>query len=108
MNPSLRHLLQAAGGWAQALFAFCLFTPSLVRAATPEQAEFFEKKIRPVLVEKCYLCHSAESATPMGGLRLDTASGLLKGGDTGPALVPGNPEKSLLNKAISYQDLKLK
>jgi Protein of unknown function (DUF1553)/Protein of unknown function (DUF1549)/Planctomycete cytochrome C len=108
MNPSLRHLLQAAGPWAQAWFAFCLLAPCWVRAATPEQSEFFEKKIRPVLVEKCHLCHSAESATPMGGLRLDTASGLLKGGDTGPALVPGDPEKSLLIKAISYQDLKLK
>jgi hypothetical protein len=108
MNTFWTPLLQAACRWAQAWFVFCLFAPSLVRAATPEQTEFFEKKIRPVLVEKCHLCHSAQSATPMGGLRLDTASGLLKGGETGPALVPGDPETSLLIKAISYKDLKLK
>lgn len=66
--------------------------------------EFFEKHIRPVLVDKCYQCHSAESKKAKGGLLLDTKDGLLKGGDTGPALVPGDPEKSLLIKAIRYTD----
>ncbi|MEX2262139.1 MAG: PSD1 and planctomycete cytochrome C domain-containing protein [Bryobacteraceae bacterium] len=69
--------------------------------------EFFEKKIRPVLVEQCYACHSAQSKTPMGGLRLDSMGALLKGGDTGPAVKPGD-KNSLLLRAISYRDLNLK
>jgi len=69
-----------------------------------DSIEFFEKKIRPLLVEHCYKCHSAESEKVKGGLRLDTRAGLLKGGDTGPAIVPGDPEKSLLIKAVRYTD----
>jgi hypothetical protein len=68
--------------------------------ATPEGVELFEKKIRPVLVARCYTCHSATSEKVKGGLRLDTREGLRKGGDTGPAIVPGLPEKSLLVRAI--------
>lgn len=84
--------------------------PSRVQAADPtaEQIEFFEKGIRPILVEKCYSCHSAQSPMAMGGLRLDTADSILKGGDSGPAIVPGAPEKSLLIKAVAYKDLQLK
>lgn len=67
--------------------------------------EFFEKHIRPVLVESCYGCHSPKAEKGIkGGLALDTKDGLLKGGDTGPALVPGDPEKSLLIKAVRYHD----
>ncbi len=71
---------------------------------TPEQIEFFESKVRPILVERCYECHSAKSKIVKGGLLLDTREGLLKGGDTGPALVPGDPDKSLLVKAVRYAD----
>ncbi len=75
-------------------------------APAPERAgvEFFEKHIRPVLVENCYKCHSAESDKVKGGLLLDTREALLKGGDSGPALVPGDPEKSLLIKSVRYTD----
>ena len=66
--------------------------------------EFFEKKVRPVLVESCYKCHSATSEKIKGGLTLDTRDAVLKGGDTGPSLVPGDPDKSLLIKAIRYTD----
>ncbi|HEY0551578.1 MAG TPA: DUF1549 domain-containing protein, partial [Verrucomicrobiae bacterium] len=66
--------------------------------------EFFEKKIRPVLVESCYKCHSAQAEKVKGGLLLDTREAVLKGGDTGPALVAGDPEKSLLIKAVRYTD----
>jgi len=66
--------------------------------------EFFEQKIRPVLIEHCYKCHSKDSEKVKGGLLLDTRDGLLKGGDTGPAIVPGDPEKSLLIKAVHYAD----
>ncbi len=66
--------------------------------------EFFEKKIRPVLVESCYKCHSAAENKSKGSLFLDTREATLKGGDTGPAIVPGDVEKSLLIKAIRYAD----
>src|SRR3954451_19794159 len=67
--------------------------------------EFFEKKIRPVLADHCYKCHSGEKLK--GGLQIDLRDTLRKGGEHGPAIVPGNAEKSLLLKAISYHDEKL-
>ena len=81
----------------------------LLLVATPclADVEFFEKKIRPLLAEKCYACHSAKQKTPMGGLRLDSLAAILKGGDTGPAVRPGDRE-SLLLRAVSYKHLELK
>src|SRR5688572_9595744 len=75
-------------------------------AGSPESAgvEFFEKHVRPVFVEHCHQCHSAEAEKVKGGLLVDSREALLKGGDSGPALVPGDPEKSLLIKAIRYTD----
>jgi hypothetical protein len=77
-----------------------------VSAKADEQSrmEFFEKKIRPVLVSSCYECHSVQSGKSKGGLLLDSREALLKGGNTGPAVVPGDPTKSLLIKAIRYGD----
>jgi cytochrome c553 len=75
---------------------------------TAEEITFFEKSIRPVLATKCYACHSAEAKKQKGGLRLDTREGLRLGGDSGRAIVPGNPRKSLLIQAISHQDKQLK
>src|SRR6188472_4276742 len=69
---------------------------------------FFEKKIRPLLVNKCYECHSASAKKVRGELVLDTRAALLKGGATGPAIVPGEPEKSLLIRAVRHIDDKLK
>ncbi len=91
---------------ALAAAALAVALPLLAVETKPsaEQLEFFEKHIRPVLVENCYKCHSPEAEKLKGGLLLDTREGLLKGGDSGPALVPGNPEKSLLIKAVRYQD----
>src|SRR5918999_1414228 len=68
-----------------------------------EGLEYFEKKIRPVLVDSCYKCHSPEAGEGKlkGGLRLDTREGMLKGGKSGkPAVVPGNAEASQLVEAI--------
>jgi mono/diheme cytochrome c family protein len=86
-------------------FAVALFV-STASASSPEAAgiEFFEKHVRPVFVEHCHRCHSADAEKVKGGLLLDTREGLLKGGDSGPALVAGDPEKSLLIKAIRYTD----
>lgn len=71
---------------------------------TPEQIKFFESKIRPVLADNCYQCHSADAKKLKANLKLDTRAALRAGGDTGPAIVPGKPEKSLLIKALKYQD----
>ncbi len=69
---------------------------------TKQQLEFFESKIRPVLVEHCYKCHAADAKIIKGGLQLDHSAGLLKGGDTGAAVVPGKADQSLLLKALRY------
>jgi hypothetical protein len=69
-----------------------------------EGVAFFEAKIRPVLVEKCYSCHSAEAKKIKGELVVDSREGLLKGGEAGPAVVPGDLEKSLLIQALRYKD----
>src|SRR5262249_24419523 len=58
---------------------------------SPEGVEFFEKKVRPILVNHCFECHSA-GMKRRGGLLADSRAGLLRGGDTGPALVPGKPD----------------
>ncbi len=69
-----------------------------------QDTAFFEAKIRPVLVKHCYECHSMESGKSKGGLMLDTKQGIRAGGDTGPAVVPGDSDKSLLLTAIKHSD----
>ncbi|HVY70529.1 MAG TPA: PSD1 and planctomycete cytochrome C domain-containing protein [Verrucomicrobiae bacterium] len=75
-------------------------------AAEPDAAgvEFFEKQVRPLLADHCYQCHSEKSEKVKGGLKLDTRENLLKGGENGPSIVPGEPDKSLLIKAVRYTD----
>jgi hypothetical protein len=68
----------------------------------PEQLSFFESKVRPLLVQRCYECHGEKKQK--GGLRLDSRAGWQKGGDTGPALTPGKPDESLLIKAVRHAD----
>ncbi len=82
-------------------------TLSLLLAASSLHAAdtaFFESKIRPVLVKHCYECHSAESGKSKGGLMLDTKHGIREGGETGPAVLPGDAAKSLLLTAIKHSD----
>lgn len=71
------------------------------------QMDFFENRIRPVLIEHCYECHSQEAGEAKGGLRLDLRETVLRGGDSGPAIVPGQPAESLLLKAVRYEDLQM-
>lgn len=66
--------------------------------------EFFEKKIRPVLVDNCYHCHSQKSEDLKGNLYVDTKEGLLEGGDTGPAVIEGDTEQSLILTAMKYEE----
>jgi len=72
-----------------------------------EQLQFFETKIRPVLIEHCYRCHSTDGQSVRGGLVIDSRDGLLSGGESGPAVVPGDHEASLLWSAINYQDYRM-
>lgn len=83
--------------------AFAAFARSAI-AGTGE--EFFEQKIRPVLVEQCYDCHNSEKRK--GGLALDSRAGWQKGGESGPAIVPGKPGESLLIQSIRHVDPDLK
>src|SRR5690348_93854 len=70
---------------------------------SPEQIEFFESHVRPILVDHCYQCHSAAKKVK-GELRLDTRAGVLKGGKSGAVIVPGEPEKSPLIEAVRYKN----
>src|SRR6267143_1238455 len=74
----------------------------MVRA--DEGTDFFEKKIRPVMVERCYECQSSTAKKVKGKFKLDTKEDFEKGGDTSAPVIKGDPEKSLLIKAIRYKD----
>src|SRR5262245_50689049 len=90
------------------LFAILLgLVPASRAVADDAAAEFFEKKVRPVLAEHCFTCHSDQAKKLKGGLRLDSRAALLKGGDSGAAIVPGEPANSLLLKAVGYKDVDL-
>jgi mono/diheme cytochrome c family protein len=81
-----------------AVFAACALPGA--RAAAPEQIEFFEKQVRPVLADQCYKCHGPEKQK--GGLRIDSREALLKGGEDGAVVVPGKPEESSFIKSINH------
>ena len=82
-------------------------TPPPPPAVPAAQSEFFERRIRPVLVDKCYACHSTQTKEPQGGLRLDIPSGLREGGESGPVLEAGNVEESLLIAALRHASLEM-
>ena len=68
-----------------------------------DDTAFFEAKVLPILQKRCFECHSHENKIK-GGLALDARSGWVQGGDSGPAIIPGNVEKSLLIRAVRYGD----
>src|SRR6266542_2317816 len=77
--------------------------PGVTLAADP--VEFFESRIRPLLAKNCYPCHTGSR---LGGLQLDSRESMLRGGASGPAVVPGDPEHSLLIQAVSHTHERLK
>ncbi len=93
------------------LLFLCIALIPLAAPVTAQDAgvDFFEKRIRPVLFEHCYACHSHQANKHRGGLYLDSKDGLRDGGDTGPAIVPGKPAASLLIQAVRHSagDLKM-
>ncbi|MCS7269640.1 MAG: PSD1 and planctomycete cytochrome C domain-containing protein, partial [Gemmataceae bacterium] len=100
-----------AGGWLVSLWLASAVVQAQQQVAsrfvdepTAEQVAFFEKKIRPVLVEHCYKCHSASAEKVRGELLLDSRAGVRQGGVNGPIIVPGRPEKSRLIQALRHTD----
>ena len=75
--------------------AFCCGS-AFAQESAAEKTFFFESKIRPLLVEHCYECHSQQSSSIKGGLSLDTRQAVAAGGDSGKVLIPGKPDDSLL------------
>ena len=86
-----------------ALAAPLLASVAWAEGPDAEGIRFFESKIRPVLVEHCYECHSAESEPLRAGLAVDSQQGLLDGGDSGESIVPGKPDESLLLESLHYE-----
>src|SRR5215470_5587550 len=74
---------------------------AVAQAPRPEAETFFELKVRPILAGTCFRCHGGGKTR--GGLRVDTRAALLRGGESGPALVPGDPDHSLLVRAVRYR-----
>src|SRR6266536_1706626 len=99
-----RAVRRPANGFASLVISHLLWSASALAADPgPGGLEFFEKQVRPVLVERCYKCHSASSEKLKGQLRLDSREGMLKGGESvQPSIAPGQPEKSRLIEAIHY------
>ncbi len=85
---------------------FVLLVGQACAESIPDRAahlEFFENKIRPLLASRCYECHSTEAQSLRAGLRLDRIATILEGGDSGPAIVPGKPDESLLIQAVRWE-----
>ena len=82
--------------------SFAVGAGSLHAKESPDGVRFFEQKIRPLLMEHCYECHSEEAGEQQGGLLLDRQSGWIEGGETNKAVIPGDPDASLLIAAIRY------
>ena len=93
--------LQQVLSWLAAVVATVF--GGLLHAQSPDSVEFFENRIRPVLVERCYECHSSEADEIGGSLVLDSRDGMMSGGDSGPAIDPGNVDGSMLISAIRYE-----
>ncbi len=99
-NPGLP-ILRRALHWGLLLLSPL---PAWAADPTPAQLQFFENKIRPVFVNNCYKCHSRQAEKLKANLSVEFRESLLKGGETGPAILPGDPDNSLLIKAVRYTD----
>jgi hypothetical protein len=95
--------------WSALLAAATLCCRATAADTTPSDTDlqFFESRIRPVLIERCFKCHSTKEGKDKGGLTLDTRAGLLKGGDNGAVVVAGDADKSRLVEAIRYGNVDL-
>ena len=98
-----------APAWLLWLSLFSTGSPLPAAVVNNQRAiDVFEKTVRPLLVKHCYECHGPQAEQAASGLRLDSLLSILKGGDSGPAVVPGKPEQSLLLRRVHAKDLILK
>src|SRR5262249_56921909 len=108
--PRPPRLLSVGLGICGLSLAFLVSDRLAARDGAPaaESAAFFQQKVRPILEQNCFQCHSHAAKKSKGGLMLDARESVLKGGDSGPAVVPGKPDESLLLKAVHQTDPDLK
>lgn len=107
-----RHTRHSCFMQLASIVAFALSSLQVLSAADEaplkeHETEFFESKIRPVLIKHCYECHAADAKSIRGGLQLDTRTGTLQGGDSGPSVVPGKPAESLLLESLRYESYEM-
>ncbi len=103
LSPNLIRALLVAS------LSIAAIAPALAKedVSTPAQLEFFEKSVRPLLAKHCYSCHSAKATKLQAGLLVDSRAALLRGGDSGAAIVPGDPDASLLIEAVQYEEYEM-
>src|SRR6185503_3328087 len=92
-------LILAAAAFSGATLWAAQSAPATPMQPSAQAIEFFEAQIRPLLIESCFDCHTEDEK---GGLRLDSRERMLKGGESGPAIVPGDPDASLLMRAVRH------
>ncbi|WP_152051565.1 c-type cytochrome domain-containing protein [Tautonia marina] len=97
MQPNL-----SRSAWTLTFLLGATCSHSVFALDDPEGKAFFEAKIRPVLIEHCFACHSSQAKPPKAGFRVDTRSGLRRGGDSGSAIEPGRPDDSLLIRVLEH------
>ncbi len=88
-----------------ALLALLFSASAVAAAAETEAVRLFEEHVRPTLIDHCIRCHGEQKQ--QGGLRLDSREGWIAGGDSGPAILPGKPDASILVGAVRYQNVEL-
>ncbi len=95
--------------WQMSLLAIVLLASLFLanQSQADDEVDFFESRIRPVLVEHCYACHSSDGSDIEGGLRVDSRDAMRRGGESGPAVTPKHVDKSLLVSAIKYESLEM-
>ena len=96
--------LAAASNGTQSDEAMMMASDQEDESLDPKALAFFESKIRPVLVDHCYSCHSADAKRLRGDFALDTRDSIRRGGPSGPGIVPGDPEASFVITALRYED----
>ena len=115
MNHLRSLIFQVAGICLLAVASLCTATEPLSAgveggvqlasgSVSREQESFFEQKVRPLLAEKCFSCHSVNSGKKKGGLLLDSREAIIKGGESGPAAAEGKPDQSLMIRAVQYHE----
>ena len=102
MKPTFLSLTLGIAGLALTIISPAADDPAKPEPTSQAGIQFFESKVRPVLADHCFKCHG--DSKHKGNLRLDSRTGMLTGGDQGPAITPGQPDKSLLIKAVNYVD----